>query len=94
MESFGWIITDDLLNPNTDNGMSRVGVNSGNWEKLDKTKQEKFRYSDDNDIVYDEGMLVDNDACDGQEDALNFCMADAGCVLIEVFRDGKWETDI
>ena len=49
---------------------------------------------DDDDEVYYEGLLVDNDQCDAQISVLDYTMYDAGCVQVQVKRGGKWITDI
>jgi len=61
---------------------------------LVKKNQLPFRCMDDDDEVYYEGLLVDNDQCDAQISVLDYTMYDAGCVQVQVKRGGKWITDI
>lgn len=92
-EPYGWIIDRDYITANS-NPCYRVGVQSKRWKDIDKTNKIRFRCKDDDGIVYYGGWLVENDACDAQDSVLEFTMGDAGCVEVQVKRNGKWETEI
>lgn len=54
----------------------------------------KFRLFDDDNELYYEGRLTDDDECENQSAALRFGEADAGAVTILVERNGQWIQEI
>ena len=92
-EPYGWRIDRDYLNKKGDE-CCRVGVQTKGWQMLDKTNKIRFRCKDDDGNVYYGGWLVDNNACDAQDSVLSFTMNDAGCVEVQVKRNGEWVADI
>ncbi len=92
---WGWVITKDRVSV-AFSGWDRTGVGRGDDPMKDvvAAKSLKFRLRDDDREIYYEGVLIDDDYCESQIDALDFGMADAGCSYIEVKRNGKWVIEI
>ena len=108
---YGWRIDRDYLFDKEafargEGVKSRVGVQSQMWKTImdafDNDVAASFQYEikrwrckDDDGNVYYGGELVDNGYCDAQEEALAFCMQDAGCTSIEVKSyGGDWVQEI
>ncbi len=90
----GFRIDRDYLWKEGDTTKSRVGVASVGWGYIENSTPIRFRCLDDDGVVYYGGSLVDDDECNGQEKALNFCMNDAGCTTIQVKYSNEWVQEI
>lgn len=89
--STGFKITKDYINNN--GYYSRVGVKTAGWRDEDEELLE-FRCLDDDGKIYYEGLLKDNEFCDGQSHVLDFSIYDAGCTIVQVKRNGQWKQEI
>ncbi len=73
-------------------GMERA---MGLDDTLPSAKQTvKFRLYDDDDELYYEGDLDDDDECVNQSAALRWGETMAGCAKIKVLRDGEYKFEI
>lgn len=54
----------------------------------------RFRLLDDDRIPYYGGWLINDHACEVQTAILQWGAHDAGCTIIEVRKDGKWQQEI
>jgi len=92
-DAWGWIIDRDYITPKGEE-CYRVGKKTNDYFEQDQSKRIRFRCLDDDGNVYYGGWLIDNDDCDAQDSILDFTMNDAGCVEVQVKRNGEWVTEI
>ena len=89
----GFKITKDHYNPAGDD-YCRARKIFGDFKKADKKDLIPFRtYSDDMELSYS-GLLIDDDECESQFDALEYAQHDMGDTIIKVKREGKWIREI
>jgi hypothetical protein len=90
-----WIIRRDYISRKEEE-CYHAGLASHDWkpEYAKRPDVLKWRAYDDDGELYYTGLLIDDDQCEGQMRVLEFTMNDAGCVRVEVFRDGKWIVEV
>lgn len=96
-----WEITRDHLFEQIQNAdeaaryPSNVGRTSADEYALPTSdKQVAFRLIDDDDVLYYEGTLDDDEECENQSNALAWAGYDSGCTTIMVRRGSEWVQDI
>jgi hypothetical protein len=96
-----WIITRDHLEEQGSE-YNRTGHRYGStrgqsdpWtDERDKDNALAFRLYDDDGELYYEGLVTDDEFCEGQLACRDWGMYDAGCTRIEVKREGRWTQEI
>jgi hypothetical protein len=91
--AYAWKITRDHLYDDETDLPSREGWGR-NLSTLKTAKTNAFRIYDDDGILYYSGILIDDDDCESQTDALEWACWDAGATTIKVRRGNRWVQDI
>ena len=72
----------------------QVQINAGEDIPIPFKGNIKFKLFDDDEILYYEGWLLDDEECLAQQFILQWAMHDAGCTIIKVQREGTWVQEI